>query len=285
MRPWKTGLAVMLLLLTVLFAAAEELKSATVTGRVATKSGAPMAEAYVYLFNETLGPPPLMDRYWRLPDEIVMSDMEGRFTTQVPYGTYYIGAIKRINGRDVGPPVAGDILLASSTDEILQRKFLFNKERIDIGVIDQGVPYSPLATPRREGITAIEGKVVNADGKPAIGVSVFAFTSPNMIGRPLFASDLTGADGTFTLSVASGGSYFLRAREGYGGGPPKLGGLIGMYGDHDATPITVVQGQTVKGIRMIVAPFAGKGVSQSTAKPQSGPGKATPSAPATLKGQ
>jgi len=272
----KIGVAILLLLVTVLAAAAQEQKTATVTGRVAAKSGAPMAEAYVYLFNAALGPPPLMDRYWRLPDEIVMSDLEGRFTAQIPYGTYYIGAIKRINGRDVGPPVAGDILLAGSMDEALNRKYLFNRERIDIGIIDQGEPFSPSPTAKREGLTAIEGKVVNADGKPAAGVSVFAFLSPNMIGRPLFASDLTSTDGKFTLGVAKGGSYFLRAREGYGGGPPKLGGLMGIYGDHDATPISVAQGQTVKGIRMVVTPFTGKGVGPSPVKPQPLSGTAIP---------
>jgi hypothetical protein len=267
MRLWKTGLAFILLLATVLSVAAEELKTATVTGRVAAKSGAPMSEAYVYLFNAALGPPPLMERYWRLPDEIVMADSDGRFTAQVPYGTYYIGAIKRINGRDVGPPVAGDILLANSTDDLKQRKFVFNKERHDLGTLDQGMPFSPLATPRKDDITAIEGKVINTDGKPAAGISVFAYLSPNMVGRPLFASDVTGWDGKFLLSVDKGGTYFLRAREGYGGGPPKLGGLIGMYGEHDATPISVVRGETVKGIRMVVAPFAGKGVGTSTSKP------------------
>ena len=253
----KIRIVTLLLLATVTAAGAEELRSATVTGRVAAKSGAPMAEAYVYIFNDALGPPPSPNKYWRLPDEITQADQNGQFTAHLPYGTYYLGAIKRINGKDVGPPVAGDIFLNSTNEQGTIRKYLFNKERIDIGLIDQGQPYSPEPVAKLEGITGIEGKVVNADGKPAEGVSVFAYTSPKMIGRPLFTSDRTGPDGRFLLRVAKGGNYYLRARDGYGGGPPKqAGGGIDRPAHIESPAATVAQGQIIKGIRLVVSPLA-----------------------------
>ena len=107
-----------------------------------------------------------------------------------------------------------------------------------------------------EGITGIEGKVVNADGKPAEGVSVFAYLSPKMIGRPLFTSDRTGPDGKFLLRVANGGSYYLKARDGYGGGPPKQAGGIDRPAHIESPVATVTQGQIIKGIRLVVSPLA-----------------------------
>jgi hypothetical protein len=259
MKSIKMWAITFLFVLAALPAWAEELKTATVTGRVAAKSGAPMSDAYIYMFNDALGPPPNQYKYWRLPDEIIQADQNGRFSAQVPYGTYFLGAIKRVNGQDIGPPTAGDIFLDSALENGQPRKYLFNRDTIDIGLIDQGEPFKLPANAISEGVTAIEGKVVNADGKPATGVSVFAFTSPNMVGRPLFSSERTGSDGTFLLRVAKGGAYFLKAREGYGGGPPKLGGLIGYYGEHAATPISVTSGNIVKGIKVVVSPLAGQG--------------------------
>lgn len=266
MRSIKVLAMTFLFALAALSAWAEDLKTATVTGRVAAKSGAPMADAYIYMFNNALGPPPDQLKYWRLPDEIIQADQNGRFSAQLPYGTYYLGAIKRISGSDVGPPVAGDIFLNSAMENGQPRKYLFNREKIDIGLIDQGEPFRLPTNAITEGITAIEGKVLNADGKPATGVSVFAFLSPNMVGRPLFSSERTGSDGTFLLRVAKGGSYFLKAREGYGGGPPKLGGLIGYYGEQAATPISVTSGNIVRGIKVIVSPLAGQGSRQIQGK-------------------
>lgn len=259
MRCLKTGFTILLFILGTATAYGDEVKTATITGRLAAKSGAPLADAYVYLFNQAMGPAPDATKYWRVPDEIVQADQSGSFTAQIPHGTYYLGAIKRVTGKDVGPPVAGDYFLDISTENGHPRMYLFNRERIDVGLIDEGQPFNPATIADMKGVTAIEGKVVNADGKPAAGVSVFAFLSASMVGRPLFSSDKTGSDGKFLLRVAKGGTYFLKAREDYGGGPPKLGGLIGYYGEHAALPIGVASGKIVQGIKVVVSPFPGQG--------------------------
>ena len=250
-----------LALLFTLNAAAEEMNPGTITGRFLQKGGTPMADALVMLFNEANGPPPAPEKYWRVPDEIVMTDQDGRFTATLPPGNYYVGGLKHRVGAEVSPPRDGDLIVTSSEANGAPRihpvKMGMNT---DMGTVATGAPYRQATAQKSGGGTAIAGKTVGSDGKPVAGLYVFAFRSPSMVGKPIFVSDRTGTDGQFLLRIwEGGGTFYLKARSTYGGGPPNAGDLMGGYGGDKAVPVPVKPGETVKGITITATPFPGQG--------------------------
>jgi hypothetical protein len=247
-----------LLLATV--AQAQEPSAGSLTGRLQTSKGAPLKDAIVFLFNDQSGPPPAPERYWRVPDEIVTSDQEGRFIALVPPGRYFIGAIKRQGDKEVGPPRPGDLFLTSIDDKGNPKSYQVGRgEQTDVGILAGAAPYKAETGALREGSTAIEGTVVGGEGQPVRGASVLAFLSPAMVGKPVFVSERTGSDGRFVLRVWGSGTFYLKARDVYGGGPPKVGGMIGGYGDESPLPVVVKAGTITKGITVKVGRFAGQG--------------------------
>ena len=228
------------------------------TGRVVGKQGAPQAAVEVLLFDADNGPPPSPASYWRIPDYSVSSDAKGRFVAQVPHGTYYLGAVIRSNGQKVGPPVEGDLLLNVFDDAGAAKKFVVSDKPLDVGTLADVVSLTD-ETKKTAHVSAIEGNISTDEGKPVQGGLVFAFTSPEMKGRPLFASGKTTPDGRFRLRVLGGGTYYLKVRQNYGGGPPPVGSLIGVYGGQDPLPVPVKHDEIVKGIKVTVTKFAGQG--------------------------
>src|ERR1039457_3337764 len=87
---------------------AEEVKTGHLAGKWITKQNGPMVKGLVYLFNAEYGPPPSPDKYWRIPDEIADVDTNGQFSAEVLAGRYYLGMVKRISGKGIGPPADGD---------------------------------------------------------------------------------------------------------------------------------------------------------------------------------
>jgi len=229
-----------------------------VTGRLQTKSGKPMSGGLVYFFT-VKGPLPDPDRYWRIPDFLVEIKDKGKFSIELPEGEYYFGAIKRARGKtENGPPQAGDFFYKALDDKGAPTLYSVTKgEKKDLGTIAGVMPYKGLKV--GDSITAIEGRVITADGKPVKGALVFAFISEAMIGKPTFASYRTGKDGKYVLRVNQGGSFFLRVRDIYGGGPPIPGAIIGTFGGETPETVSVKTGDRVKGIDITVAKFKGRG--------------------------
>jgi hypothetical protein len=239
---------------------AAETKVGAMAGRLQTKGKEPLNNALVFIFNERSGPPPAPDnRYWRVPDEVTETDIEGRFVIAVPPGSYYLGAIKRLRGKDVGPPTEGDLFLTSVDTKGSAIKYNVANDLVDVGTIAQAVPFKAEMVSNLNGISAVEGIVQTKDGQPVKGASVFAFTSPTMIGKPIFVSARTDADGRYQLRVMGGRTYYLKARESYGGGPPKIGSMTGNYGEESPVPVPVKAGEVTKGINVNVSRFARQG--------------------------
>lgn len=236
-----------------------EIKTGTVAGQVMLKGDGPMAGGMVYFFNETAGPPPSATMYWRVPGEAFGTDGNGRFVAEMPEGRYYMGAIRKKSGEPVGPPGSGDPFFVSQDEKGKPR--LYNVLRgtaIDVGILE-ATPFNS-DTLAKEGLTAIEGTVRDVDGKPVEGILVFAFTTQTIVGRPLFVSDRTGKDGKYRLRVAEGGTYYLRLRENYGGGPLRDSELKGVYGDKEpASALVIKSGEILKDINIKAMRFQGRG--------------------------
>ncbi|NIS77031.1 MAG: carboxypeptidase regulatory-like domain-containing protein, partial [Deltaproteobacteria bacterium] len=76
--------------------------------------------------------------------------------------------------------------------------------------------------------TSISGRVLDADGNPVAGARVHVYTYVQMSERPKYVGERTGADGKYTVSLPKGGTYYLAARNRFGG-PPRIGDLYGRY--------------------------------------------------------
>jgi hypothetical protein len=229
------------------------------TGHLLTKTGEPLAGGKVHFFREGSGPVPSQILYWRTPDEIVSIDKEGRFSIKLSEGRYFISAIKKCLKDEMGPPVAGDLVYPESRKELakeLQTFEVTGGKQTDIGTISEAVPFIKHGDEISAALTAIEGTVIDPNGKPIAGALIFGFQSKNLIGKPLYVSERTGVDGKYSLKVAKGGDYYLKSRTSLTGGKPVLGEHIGFYGTGLAKPVAVKTGEKIVGVEITAKPLS-----------------------------
>ena len=253
-----TAALLMAFLLVAGVAAADEFRTGTLSGQFRIDAKTPMAEGMVYVYNLATGPAPSHDRYWRVPDFVETLDKEGRFTMDLPPGEYCIGAIKRRGVTQIGPPLEGDFFTLAFDEKKLPKKFSVTKgEKRDIGVIT-GVQ-SLQALSLAGGISGVEGTVLDLEGKPVEGAMVFAFMTPNVVGKPLFVSDRSSKEGKFLLRVHAGGTYYLKVRDSYGGGPPRGGAVLDGNKEEPLQKVTVKSGEITRGAVLKGRTFPGRG--------------------------
>jgi hypothetical protein len=104
-----------------------------------------------------------------------------------------------------------------------------------------------------EGRTGLAGRVLDADGNPVEGVRVNVYDHIQMSERPKYVSEKTGPDGRFLVKVRRGGTYYLAARDRFGG-PPQLGDLYGRYdeGTIDPSGAIVRKGEITEDLEIVV---------------------------------
>lgn len=244
-----SGLLVVVLSATI--CAASQGKDGTLSGRWITKEHGPMTGAQVLLFNAASGPPPSSKKFLRIPDAGTAVDSEGKFSTEVPAGKYYLVMRRRVNPESAGPPENGDPQYYARLKNGQPKTFVVKSGKTtNIGTITQFEAFKREKTIAKEGMTGIEGTVTDDQGLPVVGIRVFAYSSPRVQGRPLYASDETGADGKYFLNVIQGGNYYLNVRTHYGGGKPADGEFMGDEKDPDA--VVVEKGKIKKGIDLKV---------------------------------
>jgi hypothetical protein len=238
---------------------AQDQSTCRFTGTLMSKDAVPMAGGLIHFFNVEKGPIPNPEKYWRVPDAIADLNEKGEFTIELPAGKYYMGAIKRISGKkEVGPPLVGDLFFISSDETGAPKVYPVKQgEEVDVGTISEATPFKGWAM--KDDITAIEGRVL-INEEPVEGALVFAYAAPRMFGKPDFVSDRADKDGKYVLRVPEGGNYYLMARDVYGGGPPRDGSIMGVYGDKKTpTAVKVYSGEAKKGIDIAVIKFPGRG--------------------------
>jgi len=174
-------------------------------------------------------------------------------------GTYFIGAIQRKSGENIGPPQEGDLFLPFHGEGSPMPHVVANGSATDLGIITGALPFKKSSIKIKDGITAIEGKVIDSRGKPVKNAFVFGFLTPAMVGKPLFISERTGKDGKYILRVHQGGDYFLKIRNTYGGGAMKAGEIMGSYGQEKPVAVKAKSGEIVKGINITGIRFPGQG--------------------------
>jgi hypothetical protein len=229
---------------------ANEINRGWISGQMMIKDGGPMAGGIVVFFKADEGPVPDHERYFRIPNEVADLDKEGKFSIALPAGRYFMGAIKRKSGEQVGPPQDGDYFFMSQDAKGNPRAHTVKKDKnLDIGILSKAVPFRRMIPKDVSGIT---GVIRDVNGKQLKGAIVFAYVTNTMTGLPLFTSYRTGTDGKYLITVDKGGNYFLRVRDIYGGGPPVKGAIMGGYGQEKATSVNVKTGEITEGIDITV---------------------------------
>jgi hypothetical protein len=230
---------------------AEETDTGWISGQFMIEDGAPMSDGMVVFFNDATGPPPDPDRYLRIPDEIGAIDAEGKFRVRLPSGRYYMGAVKRMSGEEIGPPQDGDYFLISRDLEGKPLSYVIEEGKsVSVGILSGAVPFKRKTA--AAGMTGISGRIVELNGQPVNGAIVFAYFTETMTGLPPFTSYKTGKDGKYFISMNEGGQYYLRVRDIYGGGPPVPGAIMGGYGEEKPAAVTVKTGEISEEINIRV---------------------------------
>ncbi|MDF1535367.1 MAG: carboxypeptidase-like regulatory domain-containing protein [bacterium] len=201
-------------------------RPATVTGTVTVS----LADALVYIYQEgddIFGPA-------RVISEPTATD--GSFSLSLKPGKYLAVARKRVSGESAGPVLIGDYRSEPVAFEVSQgqEKVVLSMTAVIKVSNEKAFPASA-----QENATGIAGRVSDADGNPVEGTRVHVYDHIQMSERPKYVSERTGADGKYFVPVKRGGTYYLSARDRFGG-PPQIGDLFGRYDEGTVDPSGVV---------------------------------------------
>lgn len=228
-RRFRGGAILIALLLALLAGCGErqsegEEKLGRINGRILT----PLEGATLYVYK------PGMDLYGPAYALSRATGPDGSFDLQLPEGDYIAVARKRKNGDANGPVLAGDhkseMLQLTVRGEIAELTLLAPVKEGDERRLTEQAAVTD---------TGISGTITDADGKPVEGARVHVYDHVQMSERPKFVSEKTGPDGRYLLYLPRGGTYYLAARDKFGG-PPKLGDLYGRYDQGTIEPSAVV---------------------------------------------
>ncbi len=229
---------------------------ATVSGQVLLPDKSPMANGVALLFAHTNGPPPHPHKYWRIPDAITNIGSDGKFTLQLPNGTFYLMIAQKNPEADIGPPTGSEYLYVhNAADGKLRPLTVKAGDTIDLGSLYAKLWAADLSQ-RTSGLTAVEGVIRDLDGQPVEKAVVFAYQAKRASGRPLYVSDRTGKDGVYQMRVYEGGTYYLRVRSILGGGAPKVGEYLNTTDEFAPTAVTLQTNQILRNVPLQVKRFA-----------------------------
>ncbi len=173
----------------------------------------------------------------------------GAFAIELPPGEYLAVARQRLSGDETGPVREGDL----KTDPVPFRVEAGKPLRLDLKTfVKEGNPKAPLGE-EPAWKTGITGRLLDPEGQPVAGLRLHVYDHVQMSERPKFVSAKTGPDGRYSLQLPQGGTYYLCARDKYGG-PPKVGDLYGRYdqGTVEPSALVVPEGTTVDGVDITV---------------------------------
>jgi len=242
----KFGLLISLLALVMIAGCQDEgpaaPQSATGSGRLQGQVTMPLEGVRLYIYQ------PGMDLYGPAFAVSRATDIDGQFDVELPDGEYVVVARKRSGGEESGPVVAGD------------NRSEFMRVTVAGGVVTMQIS-APLKIGDQRNFsgdtalskTGLAGRVLDSDGQPVEGARVHVYDHVQMSERPKFVSEKTGPDGVYQIALPAGGTYYLAARDKFGG-PPKLGDLYGRYdqGTIEPSAVVVTQGQLLEGVDITV---------------------------------
>lgn len=228
-----------------------------ISGRVLMRTGgAGVADAYVNVYADTvsnlLGPSHTMSS---------PTDKDGRYQVNLPPGTYFIVARKRVSGNPTGPLSPGDYY--SEHQRVVTDVVAGKLAVVDLPIVLMNNPmFFKRDVASLETDTAIRGRIVDKEGKPVFGAFGMAYNDPDLKRLPDYVSTLSDNDGRFTIYFPRGGSYYLSARI-HVYDMPRPGEPYGRIEE----PVVVEKGQSSDEVTIIVEPFTGEYQSGKSRRP------------------
>jgi len=222
-----------------------------ISGKIIDKAtGKPLQGAYVNIYPDAisnlLGP----SQFISTP-----TNDSGHYQLEVPPGTYYVVARKRISGQPSGPLSPGD--------------YFSEHQRIVTTVVDGklsiiDLPLAPMKAPmffKKSTIetrtdTGIRGILLDSSGKPVPGSFAVAYDTADIKRLPDYASTLSDREGRFVIYLPKSGDYYLSARI-HAWDMPRPGELYGKLGDPEPMPIKVLEGKFIEDVKIVLTPFTG----------------------------
>ena len=223
-----------------------------IAGQVVLKDGGqPLEGAYVNIYPDTisnlLGPSQFISR---------PTETDGRYQLDLPPGTYYLVARKRMTGQATGPLSPGDYY--SEHQRIIATVQPGRVTVADLEVVPMKAPmFFKKEVVERRTDTGIRGVMVDRKGEPVPGGFAMAYHDRDLQRLPDFASTLSDGNGQFTIFLPKGGTYYLSARI-HAWDMPRHGEPYGKFGGDNPTPVQVTDGTFVEGIRIEMGPFSGE---------------------------
>lgn len=205
---------------------------------------APAEGVFLYVYRK--GDDPHGPAYVILPAPTLK---DGAFKVELPAGEYVVVARRRSNLENSGPLIGGDL----RSDPVMVRVGDAGKVALSLLMYAKDDMELKAFQPPDAWTTALAGTVRDADGNPVEGARVHVYTYVQMSERPKYVSERTGPDGRYIIYLPKGGTYYLAARNRFGG-PPRIGDLYGRYdeGSIDPTGVVVKDGQTRDKVDIIV---------------------------------
>ena len=189
---------------------------------------APLEATYLYIYKQG------MDLYGPAFARSQATGSDGAFQLNLPEGDYIAVARKRKEGETAGPVVAGD-----NRSDFLQLKVRAGMAALTLIAPKKIGDERRLSDADTTGNTGLEGRITDADGNPVADARVQVYDHVQMSERPKYVSSKTGPDGHYKILLPEGGTYYICARDKFGG-PPKLGDLYGRYDQGTIEPSAVV---------------------------------------------
>lgn len=229
---------------------------ATISGQVMIDAKTHMSNGVILLFDKNLGPPPSLGKYWRVPDLITPLGKDGRFSLEVQDGTYYIQVSQKDPNAEIGPAVEKEYFYFHGDAEGNAISLIVeNGKGINLGQL-KAFLWTPDLVKRDKGVTAVEGVVVDTEGKPVERVIVLAYYNAEGQGRPVFISDRTDKKGKYQLRTDEGGTFYLKVRGVVGGGKPTSGEYLNTTREFQPVMVTLKKGESLKDVLLKVKYFS-----------------------------
>lgn len=217
-------------------ASAEQAPRSGLRGEI-TFQDALLERTYLYVYQD-------VEKGFKGPGYLIQPVEKGMFRLNLPPGKYWLLARKRLRGGQFGPIETGDYFNYYHGNPVTVAAGEVREVRIEtitrLSMLEED-PNAPFV--------GVRGRIVDAAGMPAARLHVFAYRNPEMTGTPEFFSAPTGIDGNFDLPLPEGGSFYLLARQEFGG-PAGEGEL---YGRHTA-PVRIDSRDKPQEVTIHVAP-------------------------------
>ncbi|MBI5206846.1 MAG: carboxypeptidase regulatory-like domain-containing protein [Candidatus Firestonebacteria bacterium] len=221
-----------------------------IIGTIYDENGVPLegAAVSVYLSNANLfhGPDNYRSNY---------TDKTGAFSIDIPEGSYYLVARKRMRKELVGPLTSGDYNGEYPNNPVK----VISGNTVEIQIVSQKLEglmlFSPMTAAKN--LIQIKGMVKDEKGKLLSGMYVIGYIEATMGGKPDFISQPTNIKGEFILSVNKPGKYYLGAKQVFKK-PPVKGELVGFFDGTKDHSIEFKDEKGLENIEIVVHPYAGE---------------------------